>query len=264
MNIPLFFALGILTWKLSPAQMGLIGQTTSYIIYAVLMAVYLVQVWKIWHVNGHILRKPVPELHRYKFKQVAILDWAYMVTFGTELAVVSMLAMFYVTWFDIPKVTAALLAGIYPFINLVARPGGGWISDIIGRKLTLIIVFAGITISFLSLGLVTKEWPVGLVVGITIIGGIFSKAGSGAVYAMVPLVQRRMTGQIAGMAGAFGNVGAVMFLTVNSLVEYDQFFMFIGIISAFVFTLIVLFLEEPRGQMAETLPDGTVQMIDVK
>ncbi len=89
-------------------------------------------------------------MQRYKFNQVAILDWAYLVTFGTELAVVSMLAMFYVEWFEIPKVNAALLAGVYPFINLFARPGGGWISDIIGRKLTLIIVFSGITVSFLS------------------------------------------------------------------------------------------------------------------
>jgi len=264
MNIPLFLALAVLTWKLSPAQMGLIDQFMTYTIYTVLGAIYFIQVWKIWSVNRHILKEPVPLLHRYKFKQVAILDWAYLVTFGTELAVVSMLAMFYVTWFDLPKVTAALLAGIYPFINLVARPGGGWISDKIGRKLTLMIVFGGITASFLVLGNVTQQWSVWMVVGITIVGGIFSKAGSGAVYAMVPLVQRRMTGQIAGMAGAFGNVGAVMFLTVNSLVDYDQFFMFIGVVSAIVFALIVLFLEEPKGQIAETLPDGTVQMIDVK
>lgn len=264
MNIPLFLALGLLTWKLSPAQMNLIGYGMTYFIYLALLGIYLVQVWKIWNVNGHVIKEPVPEMMRYKFKQVAILDWAYLVTFGTELAVVSMLAMFYVNWFDIPKVTAALLAGIYPFINLVARPGGGWISDIIGRKRTLIIVFAGITGSFLVLGMVDQSWPVWVVVGITIIGGIFSKAGSGAVYAMVPLIQRRMTGQIAGMAGAFGNVGAVMFLTVNSLVDYDQFFMFIGIIAAIVFTLIVVYLEEPEGQMAEVLPDGTVQMIDVK
>jgi len=264
MNIPLFLALAVLTWKLSPAQMGLIDQSMTYVIYASLLGIYMIQVWKIWQVNGHILKEPVPALHRYKFKQVAILDWAYLVTFGTELAVVSMLAMFYVTWFDIPKVTAALLAGIYPFINLIARPGGGWISDKIGRRLTLMIVFAGITASFLMLGMVDKEWPVVLVVGITVIAGIFSKAGSGAVYAMVPLVQRRMTGQIAGMAGAFGNVGAVMFLTVNSLVDYDQFFLFIGIVAAFIFVLIIFFLEEPKGQMAETLPDGTVQMIDVK
>ncbi|MEW5757259.1 MAG: MFS transporter [Pseudomonadota bacterium] len=264
MNIPLYLALGLMTWKLSPAEMGLFDNTTTYLIYAALLALYLVQVWKIWQINGHVLKTPVPELHRYKFKQVAILDWAYLVTFGTELAVVSMLAMFYVSWFDIPKVTAALLAGIYPFVNLIARPGGGWISDKIGRKLTLIIVFAGITASFLVLGAVDKSWPVWLVVGITIIAGIFSKAGSGAVYAMVPLIQRRMTGQIAGMAGAFGNVGAVIFLTVNSLVDYDQFFLIIGIVAAFVFALIVFFLEEPGGQMAEVLPDGTVQLIDVK
>ncbi len=264
MNIPLFLALALLTWKLSPAQMGLIDSTTSIVIYAVLAGIYLLQVWKIWQVNSHILKKPVPELHRYKFKQVAILDWAYFVTFGTELAVVSMLAMFYVSWFDMPKVSAALLAGIYPFINLVARPGGGWISDIIGRKRTLVIVFAGITTSFLFLGMVSQEWPVWMVVGVTIIAGIFSKAGSGAVYAMVPLVQRRMTGQIAGMAGAFGNVGAVTFLTVNSLVSYDQFFMFIGIAAALVFALIMFYMEEPEGQMAEVMPDGTVQMIDVK
>ncbi len=263
MNIPLFLALALLTWKLSPTNMGLIDETMTYFIYGTLLVIYGVQVWKIWHINGHVLKSPIPELHRYKFKQVAILDFAYLVTFGTELAVVSMLAMFYVTWFDVPKVTAALLAGIYPFINLFARPGGGWISDKIGRKLTLGIAFAGITISFLSLGLVEKIWPIWLVVAITIVGGIFSKAGSGAVYAMVPLVQRRMTGQIAGMVGAFGNVGAVMFLTVNSLVDYDQFFLFIGFVAAFVFALILFFLEEPKGQITEILPDGTVQMIEV-
>ncbi|MDH5694471.1 MAG: MFS transporter [Gammaproteobacteria bacterium] len=264
MTIPLFVALGILTWKLSPAQTGMLSESTAYIIYGCLFAIFFLQAWKIWTINGHVVKKPVPEMMRYKFKQVAILDWAYLVTFGTELAVVSMLAMFYVTWFDVPKVTAALLAGIYPFINLVARPAGGWISDIIGRKLTLIIVFVGISFSFLVLGTVDKSWPVWLVVGITIIAGIFSKAGSGAVYAMVPLVQRRLTGQIAGMAGAFGNVGAVLFLTANSLVDYDQFFMFIGIVSSLVLVLIAVYLEEPKGQMAEILPDGTVEMIDVK
>ena len=264
MNIPLFLALAVLTWKLSPEKMGLISEAMTDIVYIVLAVVYIVQVWKIWHVNAHILKEAVPEMQRYKFKQVAILDWAYLVTFGTELAVVSMLAMFYVEWFELPKVTAALLAGIYPVINLFARPGGGWISDKIGRKLTLMIAFAGITVSFLSLGFVSQEWSIYLVVAVTIIGGIFSKGGSGAVYAMVPLIQRRMTGQIAGMAGAFGNVGAVIFLTANSLVSYDQFFMFIGIVSAVIFALIVVFLEEPKGQMAEVMADGTVEMIDVK
>jgi len=140
-----------------------------------------------------------------------------------------------------PKITAALLASIYPFINLVARPGGGWISDKFGRRRTLLVIFSGIAASFLVLSLVEKEWSIWLVVGITIIAGIFSKAGSGAVFAMVPLIQRRMTGQIAGMAGAYGNVGAVVFLTVNSMVDYDMFFMVIGVVAAIVLALIFSF-----------------------
>ncbi|NPA72001.1 MAG: MFS transporter, partial [Gammaproteobacteria bacterium] len=264
MNIPLFLALAVLTWKLSPENMNMITIETTLAIYLALLATYFIQIWKIWQINAHILKAPVPQLHRYKFKQVAILDWAYLVTFGTELAVVSMLAMFYVDWFDLPKITAALLAGIYPFINLFARPGGGFISDRYGRRRTLIVVFTGIAASFLFLSNVDKDWSIELVVAITIMAGIFSKAGSGAVFAMVPLIQRRMTGQIAGMAGAYGNVGAVMFLTVNSLVDYDAFFMVIGVVAAIVLGLIIFFLEEPQGQMTEVMPDGTVQMIDIK
>ncbi len=263
MNIPMFLALGVLTWKLSPSNMGLLSGPTSYAIYLTLIVVYLIQIWKIWHLNAHVLKNPVPKMQRYKFKQVAILDLAYLVTFGTELAVVSMLALFYVDMFGLDKIWAGVLAGIYPVINLVARPAGGLFSDKIGRRRTLIIVFIGIALSFLLLSRVDSSWPVWMVVAATILGGIFSKAGSGAVYAMVPLIQRRMTGQIAGMAGAYGNVGGVIFLTVNSFVETQMFFLVIGATAGVVLLFVLLFLEEPKGQMVETLPDGTVQMIDV-
>jgi len=46
---------------------------------------------------------------RYNFKQVAILSVAYAVTFGSELAVVSMLPLFFKDTFLIP----AALAGIF-------------------------------------------------------------------------------------------------------------------------------------------------------
>jgi len=261
MNIPLYLALALLTWKLSPEKMNIISSSVEVVVYIALALIFIFQVVKTWQVNAEHLKNPVPKQHQYKFKQVAILDWAYFVTFGTELAVVSMLAMFYVDWFELPKITAALLAGVYPFINLFARPGGGYLSDKYGRRLTLIVVFSGITLSFLALGNVDKSWSIYWVVGLTILGGIFSKAGSGAVFAMVPLIQRRLTGQIAGMAGAFGNVGAVLFLTVNSLVDYDQFFMVIGVISTLVLVLIAVFLEEPKGHMTEVLDDGTVEII---
>jgi NNP family nitrate/nitrite transporter-like MFS transporter len=91
----------------------------------------------------------------------------------------------------------------------------------------------------------------------------FVQAGEGAVFAMVPLVRRRMTGQIAGMTGAYGNVGGVVFLTVLSFVSNAQFFLVIAVF-ALVCLLLVQFLDEPEGHMAEVLPDGTVQLIEVR
>ncbi len=263
MNAPMYLALGILTWKLS-AIMQWIELPVAYAIYVMLLLIYLFQVWKIIQVNKSIFHTEVPEMQRYAFKQVAILDIAYSLTFGAELAVVSMLPLYYVDTFNVEPILAGVLAGIYPVINLFARPGGGWLSDKIGRKLTLGIVSAGAAVSFFILGNVTSEWALGLVVFSTILAGIFSKAGSGAVYAMVPLIQRRMTGQFAGMVGAFGNVGGLIFLTVLSFVSSDIFFMTISATAVFVLICVVIFLDEPKGQMVEVLDDGTVELIDVK
>lgn len=263
MNAPMYFALSILTWKLS-AKMHWFSDVIAYAIYATLVVLYMFQIWKIIQVNRSIFHTEVPEIQRYAFKQVAILDIAYSLTFGAELAVVSMLPLYYVDTFNVEPIKAGILAGIYPVINLFARPAGGWLSDKIGRKLTLGIVSAGAAMSFFILSHVTSEWALWLVVGATVLAGIFSKAGSGAVYAMVPLIQRRMTGQFAGMVGAFGNVGGLVFLTVLSFVSSSIFFMTIAATAVFVFFCVVVFLDEPKGQMVEVLDDGTVELIDVK
>lgn len=263
MNIPIYLALGVLTWKLS-TKMGWIDEAVAYAIYATLITLYVYQVWKIIQVNKSIFHTEVPEIQRYSFKQVAILDLAYMLTFGAELAVVSMLPLYYVDSFHVEPVKAGILAGIYPVINLFARPAGGWLSDKIGRKVTLGIASSGAAISFFILGNVNSDWALWTVVATTILAGIFSKAGSGAVYAMVPLIQRRMTGQFAGMVGAFGNVGGLAFLTVLSFVSTDIFFMTIAATAVFVFIAVLVFLDEPSGHMVEVLEDGTVEMIEVK
>jgi len=263
MSLPVYGALALLVWKLSPSGMKWISGQASLITYIAIAGVYAYQVLQIIKVNKDVFNKEVPELFRYKFKQVAILDLAYMVTFGSELALVSMLPLFYVDLFNLSPITAGLLAAIYPFMNLIARPGGGILSDRIGRKKSLIILFSGITLSFLLLGQVDQSWAVILVVLTTILCGLFSKAGSGAVYAMVPLIQRRMTGQVAGMVGAYGNVGGLVFLTVLSFVSPQIFFIVISATAAAVLLCMIFLLDEPKGQTAEILEDGTVQLIDV-
>ena len=262
-SIPMYGALAVLAWKLSPAGLNWFGNDITYTVYGILTALYLYQAFHIYQVNKEIFVKDVPDIFKYDFSQVAILNLAYLVTFGSELALVSMLPLFYKDTFDISTVLAGVLAAIYPVMNLIARPAGGVISDKFGRKRTLVVLFTGIALSFALLGQVNSGWALPLVVATTIVCGLFSKAGSGAVFAMVPLIQRRMTGQIAGMAGAYGNVGGVIFLTILSFVSSQAFFMFIAGAGAIVLFAIILFAREPRGQMAEVMPDGSVEMIDV-
>ena len=78
----------------------------------------------------------------------------------------------------------------------------------------------------------------------------------------MPLVKRRMTGQIAGMAGAYGNVGAVVYLTVLSMVSYQSFFLVIAATAVLGFVTL-LFMQEPQGSITEIREDGSVELIQV-
>jgi len=263
MNIPMYIALAVLAWKLSPSGVALLGQTATYVIWAGLVVLYVFQVSQIWKVNKENLTQGVPELDKYRFKQVAILDWSYFVTFGSELAVVSMLPLFFLETFDsLSPVQAGMLASGFAFMNLVARPTGGWFSDRVGRRHSLMLLIGGLAVGYFILSQIDSEWWIPAAVIATMFCSFFVQAGEGAVFAVVPLVKRRMTGQIAGMAGAYGNVGAVTYLTVLSFVDYSTFFMVIAI-SALVIFFIAMMMDEPKGQISEVLPDGTVQMIDV-
>ncbi|OZG72321.1 MFS transporter [Hahella sp. CCB-MM4] len=263
MNVPMYLALAVLAWKLSPAGLGLLSDTTTYILWGALVLLYVFQAHQIWKVNYEHLRDGVPEYEHYKFKQVAILDLAYFVTFGSELAVVSMLPLFFLETFDgMDPVKAGLLASGFAFMNLVARPTGGHFSDKFGRRKSMMILIGGLALGYLVLSQIDGDWWVPLAVIATMACSFFVQAGEGAVFAIVPLVKRRMTGQIAGMAGAYGNVGAVCYLTVLSFVDYSTFFLVIAGSAALIF-LACIFLDEPRGQIAEVMEDGTVHMIDV-
>jgi len=76
------------------------------------------------------------------------------------------------------------------------------------------------------------------------------------------LIKRRMTGQIAGMVGAYGNVGGVLFLTILSFVTPAVFFVVIAAVALSVL-IAVQFIDEPKGHMAEVQEDGTVEMIEL-
>ncbi len=263
MNVPMYAALGVLAWKLSPSNLGLLSDAATHLVIVGLVILFGFQVSQITKVNREMLKCGVPELYRYKFKQVAVLDVAYFITFGAELAMVSILPLFFLETFEeFDPIQAGLLASAFAFTNLVARPVGGWLSDRTHRRTSLSCLLAGIAIGYALLGQIEGSWPIALALFVLAICSISGQAGSGAVFAMVPLVQRRMTGQIAGMAGAYGNVGGVVFLTILSFVDYSTFFLVIAGCAAVVL-LAVQLMDEPEGHIAEIREDGTVELIEV-
>ncbi|MFD1215622.1 NarK family nitrate/nitrite MFS transporter [Microbulbifer celer] len=262
MKLPMYGALALLAWKLSPAGVGLLSEFWTWAIYSALTGLYLLELKKTWSINREVFSSPPAPIHRYKFKQVAILNVLYFATFGSELAVISMLPLFFFETFTLDPVKAGLVASAYSFMNLVSRPTGGLLSDKYGRKPVLMILVAGLACGYLLMSQIGASWPLYLAVAAAMACSFFVQAGAGAVFAVVPLVKRRLTGQVAGMTGAYGNVGAVFFLTVLSLVSYQTFFLVIAGTAVFSFVILLL-LEEPEGHMAEVMPDGSVSLIDV-
>jgi len=263
MNLPMYAILSVLVWKLSPAGTSLIGQTTAYVLYALFAVLFVFQYSQIHKVNREMLSHGAPESDKYEFKQVAVLAWAYFVTFGSELAVVSMLPGFFLeTFAGMSLAAAGALGSAFAFMNLVARPSGGWFSDRFGRRKSLTLLIAGLSVGYFVLSQVSSAWPVALAVIAVMCCSFFVQAGEGAVFAIVPLIKRRMTGQIAGLTGAFGNVGGVTYLTIFTFVDTSTFFLLIAI-SAIAVMLLAQLITDPKGHITEVLPDGTVQLIEV-
>lgn len=263
MTAPLFIANAIICWRLSPAGVNLLNEQVTWLVWAVLLGFFVMQVVRIYRVNKTNIDADIPDIHKYKFKQVALLDLAYMVTFGSEVAVVSMLPLHLVSDFHYSPAKAALLAGFFMAMNLVARPGGGYLSDKLGRKKTLLMTIFLSGIGYLGMSLVQVSWSFLSIVAVVVFCSFFVQAGAGATFGVVPTIKRRLTGQIAGMTGAYGNVGAAIFLLANSFVDASTFFMIIAVSCFIVFGFIQFFLDEPKGQIAEYMPDGSVHLIDV-
>jgi NNP family nitrate/nitrite transporter-like MFS transporter len=282
-SIPLMGALAVLAWRIGNVEIDgrpVLSSTALYIIYAVLFLFYAVHAFKTLHINLPYLKAGVPEDEKYHWGSVAALNATYFANFGAELAVVSMLPAFFELTFSgltksdgstlVTATVAGLVAASFAFVNLVARPAGGYISDkMSNRKRTMLIYMGGIVIGFFlmaNIGVWSGEivdglrevvpafdgvWWLIMAIAITVFASAFVQGAEGATFAIIPMVNKRMTGQIAGMAGAYGNVGAVIYLVLFSLVDSRTFFFTLagGALVAFLVTLFML--QEPKGAFAE-------------
>ncbi len=283
-ELPLYGALGLVVFVLHKQMINgvhMISMTNVWISWIVLGIVYLADVIRILKANLPRLKAGVPEEEKFPFGSIGALNTTYFANFGAELAIVSMLPMFFYEVFSnlladdgsriMTLTMAGAVAGSFAFMNLLARPLGGLLSDKLGsRKKTMLLYMTGITVGFFLMAIISKYGPIGsdgevtllpqfntitwLVVSvlITMFASFFVQGAEGATFAMIPSIKKEMTGRIAGMAGAFGNVGAVTYLFLYNFMD-DKSFLFMLSGGALVSLVYCFFmLKEPKDAFVDS------------
>jgi NNP family nitrate/nitrite transporter-like MFS transporter len=213
MQVPTPLTLGLVAWRIERA--GVLSSTGLAVVLVVLVLFAIYTVSAVVRANGTALRDEHPEAERYPFASVLVLSLAYFVTFGAELTVVSLLPTFFAETFGLQIAAASAAGSAFAFTNLVTRPGGGIASDVAAsRTRVLVVLLGGTAVTFLAMATMSGGWPIALGIGLVALASVFVQGGNGAVFAMVPLVKRRVGGQIAGIAGSYGNIGGVLFSSV--------------------------------------------------
>ncbi len=153
------------------------------------------------------------------FKQACInyrvwmLFLTYAACFGVEIFIHNMAALYYVDRFDLSIGQAGMAVGVFGLLALFARALGGYCSDRVARSKGLdartTLLFVLIMGEGLGLLWFAQASTVSMAIVAMVGFGLFTHMACGATYALVPFIDRRALGGVAGIIGAGGNVGAV-------------------------------------------------------
>lgn len=171
-------------------------------------------------------------------RRVWALFVLYGACFGMELTIDNIAALYFVDYFHLNLATAGFVAGTFGMMNIFARALGGIVSDRcylrwgLGARSKLLWA----TLALEGAGLIAfsqARW-LPLAIASMLVTGLFLKMSNGATYALVPFVNKRALGAVAGIVGAGGNVGAVLagFLFKMEGVSWPQALLVLGVVVA--------------------------------
>ncbi len=145
--------------------------------------------------------------------RVWLLFLVYGSSFGIELTINNMAAMYYVDQFGLSAVAAGRIAMLFGLMNLFARTLGGFFGDRLGRKWGLNGRVRWLCIALLCEGIAllcfSQMHILPLAITSMVIFSLFTQMSEGATYSVVPFINKRSIGLVSGIVGAGGNVGAV-------------------------------------------------------
>jgi NNP family nitrate/nitrite transporter-like MFS transporter len=244
LQLPVAGALALVAWRIE--AVGVLSPTGLAVVLALVGAYLAWNVRLVLRTNRNVLAGEPPALD-YPFRSVVLLSLAYGVTFGAELAVVSLLPTYFADTFGLHIGAASAAGSAFAFTNLVTRPGGGLVSDATGdRRRWIVVALAGTAVSFAVLALLDGGWPLAVGIAVVAVASVFVQGGNGAIFAMVPLVHEASAGRIAGLAGSFGNIGGIAFSSVLFFAGDDARVLFLVVAaSAAVVAVLCRWLPQP-------------------
>ena len=137
----------------------------------------------------------------------------YGACFGVELTINNIAALYFHDYFDLGLAAAGVVAGLFGLMNIFARTMGGILGDKWGLKWGLrgrVWFLAGILfLEGLALMLFSQQIVLPIAVGTLILFSLCVQMSEGATYSVVPFINKRALGAVAGIVGAGGNAGAV-------------------------------------------------------
>eukprot|EP00557_Chaetoceros_sp_GSL56_P011592 CAMPEP_0176486822 /NCGR_PEP_ID=MMETSP0200_2-20121128/5781_1 /TAXON_ID=947934 /ORGANISM="Chaetoceros sp., Strain GSL56" /LENGTH=874 /DNA_ID=CAMNT_0017883565 /DNA_START=199 /DNA_END=2823 /DNA_ORIENTATION=+ len=147
-----------------------------------------------------------------------ILAFHYACCFGAEVTMTAGAALYFSDEFQQKTESAAALASIFGWMNLFARGLGGFLSDIMnakyGMKGRLYWQFATILFEGFFLLAFAYAKTLGTAICGMVFFSLFVQSSEGSTYSIVPYVCPKVTGSVAGLVGAGGNLGGVVFLVM--------------------------------------------------
>lgn len=203
--------------------------------------------------------------------RVWILFLIYGACFGIELTVNNVAALYFYDYFDLSMVAAGGVAASFGLMNIFARTLGGIFGDnfgalwgLKGRSFWLFVVLLG---EGLALMMFSQMQVLFLALPMLIIFSLFTQMAEGATYSVVPFINKKALGAVAGVVGAGGNAGAVAagFLFKGAMEWNDVFFVIgVTVACASVLAFFVRFSEAQEEEEKANFEHASLDALRVR
>ena len=158
----------------------------------------------------------------------------YGACFGVELTINNIAALYFHDYFGLGLAAAGVVAGLFGLMNIFARTMGGILGDKWGLRWGLrgrVWFLGGILfLEGLALMLFSQQTVLPIAIGTLILFSFCVQMSEGATYSVVPFLNKKALGAVAGIVGAGGNAGAVAagFLFKTEGLDWPQALLILG------------------------------------